>query len=239
MGDQDFLAREFDAHRAYLHAVSYRMLGSYAEAEDAVQDAWLRVSRSGVEGVNNLGGWLTTVVARVCLNHLRARNAKREDVLEDAMPLRHRDFAPGPEEEAELADSVGLALLVVLDTLSPTERLVFVLHDMFGVRLMSSPRWWTDHPSPLDSSPVARGDESKVSRPSRALNWRGNAPSSTPSSPRHDMATSTPFSKSLIPTLSFTSIAHSSRQASRSRSVARRPLPLTLWRMQVEHALLV
>lgn len=133
MDDQDILAREFDAHRAHLRAVSYRMLGSYAEAEDAVQDAWLRVSRTGVEGVNNLGGWLTTVVARVCLNHLRSRKAKRENVLEDEMPLTHRDFAPGPEEEAELADSVGLALLVVLDTLSPTERLVFVLHDMFGV----------------------------------------------------------------------------------------------------------
>jgi RNA polymerase sigma factor (sigma-70 family) len=131
--DQDWLARQFEDHRAHLRAVSYRMLGSYAEAEDAVQDAWLRVSRSGVEGVDNLGGWLTTVVARVCLNHLRTRNAKREDALDDITPLTHRDFSPGPEEEAILADSVGLALLVVLDTLSPAERLAFVLHDMFGV----------------------------------------------------------------------------------------------------------
>ncbi len=133
MDDQDFLARQFEDHRAHLRAVSYRMLGSYAEAEDAIQDAWLRVSRSGIEGVENLGAWLTTVVARVCLNHLRARSAKREEVLEDEARLTHRDFAPGPEDEAELADSVGLALLVVLDTLGPAERLAFVLHDMFGV----------------------------------------------------------------------------------------------------------
>ncbi|MGC2485741.1 MAG: sigma-70 family RNA polymerase sigma factor [Acidimicrobiales bacterium] len=133
MGDQDWLAGQFEDHRAHLRAVSYRMLGSYAEAEDAVQDTWLRVSRSGVAGVENLGGWLTTVVARVCLNYLRARNVKREDVLDDEAPLTNRDFSPGPEDEAVLADSVGLALLVVLDTLSPAERLAFVLHDMFGV----------------------------------------------------------------------------------------------------------
>jgi RNA polymerase sigma factor (sigma-70 family) len=131
--NQDWLAGQFGDHRAHLRAVSYRMLGSYAEAEDAVQDTWLRVSRSGVEGVDNLGGWLTTVLARVCLNHLRARNAKREDALDDTTPLTHRDFSPGPEDEAVLADSVGLALLVVLDTLNPPERLAFVLHDMFGV----------------------------------------------------------------------------------------------------------
>src|ERR1700690_1685074 len=122
MDDQDWLARQFEDHRAHLRAVSYRMLGSYAEAEDAVQDAWLRVSRSGIDGVENLGGWLTTVVARGCLNCLRARNAKREEVLDDKTPLTNRDFKPGPEEEAVLADSVGLALLVVLDTLSPPER---------------------------------------------------------------------------------------------------------------------
>lgn len=133
MDDQDWLAGQFEDHRAHLRAVSYRMLGSYDEAEDAVQDAWLRISRSGVEGVENLGGWLTTVVARVCLNVLRARNSKREDGLDEGAPLTHRDFRPGPEEEAVLADSVGLALLVVLDTLSPAERLAFVLHDMFGV----------------------------------------------------------------------------------------------------------
>ncbi|MBW8078031.1 MAG: RNA polymerase subunit sigma-70, partial [Gallionella sp.] len=116
MDDQDWLAGQFEDHRAHLRAVSYRMLGSYDEAEDAVQDAWLRISRSGVEGVENLGGWLTTVVARVCLNVLRARNSKREDGLDEGAPLTHRDFRPGPEEEAVLADSVGLALLVVLDT---------------------------------------------------------------------------------------------------------------------------
>lgn len=133
MDDQDWLARQFEDYRAHLRAVSYRMLGSYAEAEDAVQDTWLRVSRSGVEGVENLGGWLTTVAARVCLNYLRARNAKPTEVLDGDAPLTNRDFGPGPEDEAVLADSVGLALLVVLDTLSPAERLAFVLHDMFGV----------------------------------------------------------------------------------------------------------
>ena len=146
MDDQDFLARQFEVHRAHLRAVSYRMLGSYSEAEDAVQDAWLRVSRAGVEGVDNLAGWLTTVVARVCLNHLRAR--KREDVLDDEVSLTHRDFTPGPEGEAELADSVGLAMLVVLDTLTPVERLAFVLHDMFAVP-------FDDLAAMLDRSPSA------------------------------------------------------------------------------------
>jgi RNA polymerase sigma-70 factor (ECF subfamily) len=144
------------------------MLGSYAEAEDAVQDAWLRVSRSGVEGVDNLGGWLTTVVARVCLNHLRTRNAKREDALDDITPLTHRDFSPGPEEEAILADSVGLALLVVLDTLSPAERLAFVLHDMFGVPFDELAPSWNVPPRRRDSSPVAPGAEYKVSRSDQA-----------------------------------------------------------------------
>ncbi len=133
MGDSDWLAERFEQHRARLRAVAYRMLGSTAEADDAVQDAWLRLSRSEAEEIDNLGGWLTTVVARVCLNMLRSRNRRREDTfgvhLPDPVVVPDSDLEP--EQEAVLADSVGLALLVVLDSLSPAERLAFVLHDMF------------------------------------------------------------------------------------------------------------
>ena len=128
---QDELAVRFEADRAHLRSVAYRMLGSAAEAEDAVQEAWLRLSRSDTEEVANLTGWLTTVVARVCLNMLRARG-RREELVEE-LPEPPATEASGPEEETVLADSVGLALLVVLDRLAPVERLAFVLHDMFGV----------------------------------------------------------------------------------------------------------
>ena len=130
MTDPDQLARQFEAHRAHLRAVALRMLGSSHEADDAVQEAWLRLSRSDAEAVDNLGGWLTTVVARVCLDMLRSR-ARRQEVSPDeaSQPVA----VTSPEEEALLADSVGLALLVVLDTLEPAERLAFVLHDMFAV----------------------------------------------------------------------------------------------------------
>jgi RNA polymerase sigma-70 factor (ECF subfamily) len=132
--DQDqWLADRFEDHRAHLRAVAYRMLGSLSEADDALQDAWLRVSRAGAGGVENLGGWLTTVVARVCLNMLRSRAGRREEPLGAHLPdpVVSPEGTLQPEEEALLADSVGLALLVVLDTLSPAERLAFVLHDMF------------------------------------------------------------------------------------------------------------
>ena len=134
MNENDLLAGHFEEHRPRLRAVAYRMLGSLAEAEDAVQEAWLRLSQSG-SGVENLGGWLTTVVARVCLDMLRSRKVRREEPLEVHVPdmLINLDEGPGPEEEAVLADSVGLALLVVLDTLTPAERLAFVLHDMFDL----------------------------------------------------------------------------------------------------------
>jgi RNA polymerase sigma-70 factor (ECF subfamily) len=129
----EWLADRFEEHRARLRAVAYRMLGSIAEADDAVQDAWLRVSRSGADRVENLGGWLTTIVARVCLNMLRSRNLRREESLGVHLPdpVVSLDAQLQPEEEALLADAVGLALLVVLDTLAPAERLAFVLHDMF------------------------------------------------------------------------------------------------------------
>ena len=132
MSADDLLAAEFEEHRERLTAVAHRLLGSRAEAEDAVQEAWLRVSRAETGEVDNLAGWLTTVVARVSLNQLRSRAARREDPIEDAPPPRLHAVAD-PAEEAVLADSVGLALLAVLDTLSPAERLAFVLHDLFDV----------------------------------------------------------------------------------------------------------
>jgi len=131
MDDRDWLAESFEAHRRHLLAVAYRMLGSAGEAEDAVQESWFRLSRSDTSEVENLGGWLTTTVARVCLDMLRSRTARREDPL-PADPPALTDPTE-PEHEAVLADSVGLALLVVLETLTPAERLAFVLHDMFAV----------------------------------------------------------------------------------------------------------
>jgi RNA polymerase sigma factor (sigma-70 family) len=131
----DWLTDGFDAHRAHLRAVAYRMLGSTSEAADAVQEAWLRLSRSDVGRVQNLGGWLTTVVGQICLDILRSRTARREAPLDERAPdlIASRADGPDPEQEALMADSVGLALLVVLDTQSPVERLAFVLHDMFSV----------------------------------------------------------------------------------------------------------
>ena len=143
MDEHDLLAERFEGHRARLRAVAYRMLGSTGEADDAVQEAWLRLSRSGAGGIDNLGGWLTTVVARVCLNMLRSRRSRREEALEGPLgepldarvpdPIVGRPDGADPEHEALLADGVGLALLVVLETLTPAERLAFVLHDTFGV----------------------------------------------------------------------------------------------------------
>src|ERR1700722_6248968 len=135
MDEDEWLVRHFDQHRPHLRAVAYRMLGSLAEADDAVQDTWLRLSRSGAEGVENLGGWLTTVVARVCLNVLQARKVRPEQPAGLRMPdpVRSRGGQVGPEQEALLADSIGLALLVVLERLDPAERLAFVLHDMFDL----------------------------------------------------------------------------------------------------------
>src|SRR6184192_2339289 len=131
--ERNWLAQRFEEHRSHLRAVAYRMLGSASEAEDAVQEAWLRLSRSDTAAVENMGGWLTTVVARVCLDMLRSRRARREDYVGSWLPEPVVSIENGPEDEAVLADSVGLALLVVLDTLTPAERLAFVLHDMFGM----------------------------------------------------------------------------------------------------------
>ena len=135
MTETDGLAAPFEQHRGHLRGVAYRMLGSLSEAEDAVQETWLRLHRSDTSDVQNLRGWLTTVVARVCLDMLRARKARREDALETEAvePVAQAAHGSNPEDEALLADAVGVALLIVLDTLSPAERLAFVLHDLFGV----------------------------------------------------------------------------------------------------------
>jgi RNA polymerase sigma factor (sigma-70 family) len=135
MNERDYLADRFEEHRAHLRAVAYRMLGSLSEVDDAVQEAWLRLSRADTAGIDNLGGWLTTVVARVCLDMLRSRQSRREEPFTPDAPEPVATGTSGstPEQEALLADSVGLALLVVLDRLTPAERLAFVLHDMFAV----------------------------------------------------------------------------------------------------------
>ncbi|WP_327247372.1 sigma-70 family RNA polymerase sigma factor [Streptomyces sp. NBC_01320] len=140
MDENEFLAARFEESRTHLKAVAYRMLGSLSEAEDAVQEAWIRLSRSDGRQIDNLGGWLTTVVGRVCLDMLRSRRSRREEPLEARTPDGHTPDPvlgpqPGsdPEQQALIADSVGLALLVVLETLDPAERLAFVLHDMFAV----------------------------------------------------------------------------------------------------------
>ena len=135
MDEREFLAQQFEEYRTRLRAVAYRMLGSLSEADDAVQETWLRLNRIDSDEVENLGGWLTTVVARVSLNMLRSRRSRPEESLDARMPEPIVDRADGtdPEHEALLADSVGLALLVVLETLNPAERLAFVLHDMFAV----------------------------------------------------------------------------------------------------------
>ena len=143
MDENEFLAKRFEEHRSHLRAVAYRMLGSLSEADDALQEAWLRLNRSDTSNVENLGGWLTTVVGRVCLDMLRSRRSRREGPLEEPLsqppgarlpePIVSRADGIDPEHEVLLADSVGLALLVVLETLAPAERLAFVLHDMFSV----------------------------------------------------------------------------------------------------------
>ena len=135
MDEHDWLADRFEEHRPHLRSIAYRMLGSLAEADDAVQDAWLRVSRAGADDVENIGGWLTTIVSRICLNVLRSRVRRGDQPLAPHLPdpVVAPEGAPQPEDDAVLADSVGLALLVVLDTLAPAERLAFVLHDMFGL----------------------------------------------------------------------------------------------------------
>ena len=170
MPSSDWLAARFDEHRAHLQAVAYRMLGSASDADDAVQESWLRLSRADVGAVENLRAWLTTVVARVCLDMLRARTSRREDLLDVHVPdpvVTRAD--EDPESAAMLADSVGLALLVVLEKLEPPERLAFVLHDVFGMTF--------DEIGPI----VERSSEAARQLASRARRRvQSNAPSSDP-----------------------------------------------------------
>src|SRR5262249_12698818 len=133
MEKREWLAEQFEANRTHLRAVAYRMLGSLSEADDAVQESWLHISRSDTSSVQNLGGWLTTVVARQCLDMLRSRKSHREETLDTDIAGPATSHENDPEHETQLADSVGLALLVVLETLAPDERLAFVLHDLFAV----------------------------------------------------------------------------------------------------------
>jgi RNA polymerase sigma-70 factor (ECF subfamily) len=137
VAEEEELAAEFETHRPYLHAIAYRILGSHADSDDAVQEAWLRLARTGREGIDDLRGWLTTVTGRICLDALRRRGVRGEQPLELSVGLLPRDAVEdssvGPEDEALLADSVGLALYVVMDALTPAERVSFVLHDVFDV----------------------------------------------------------------------------------------------------------
>jgi RNA polymerase sigma-70 factor, ECF subfamily len=169
MNERDWLTERFEERRTRLRAVAYRMLGSLSEADDAVQEAWLRLNRTDADAIENLDGWLTTVVARVSLNMLRTRKTRREEPLEGQLPEPILDRADGmnPEHEALLADSVGLALLVVLETLSPPERLAFVLHDMFAVPF--------DEIAPIvDRSPEAA--RQLASRARRRVQGEGKVP---------------------------------------------------------------
>ncbi|MEV7209701.1 MULTISPECIES: sigma-70 family RNA polymerase sigma factor [unclassified Streptomyces] len=147
-GRPDDMARQFERDRPRLRAVAYRILGSLSEADDALQEAWLRADRADTSGVDNPSGWLTTVVARVCLNLLRTRDTRREEPLDDGARTRVAGTGADPAEEAQLAEEVGIALLIVLDTLGPAERLAFVLHDMFDVP-------FDDIAAMLDKTPAA------------------------------------------------------------------------------------
>jgi RNA polymerase sigma factor (sigma-70 family) len=227
MDEREWLAERFEANRTHLRAVAYRMLGSVSEADDAVQESWLRLSRSETAEVENLRGWLTTVVARVCLDMLRSRGARREEPLGTHVPepIVSPERGLDPEHEALLADSVGLALLVVLETLTPPERLAFVLHDMFGVSF--------EEIAPIvDRAPAAA--RQLASRARRRVQGTPATPDvdlarqrevSTPSSPPPAVATSTPSSRCSTPTSYSESTAARHARAPHGRSGEREPWP--------------
>ena len=231
MDEQDWLAQRFEEHRSHLRAVAYRMLGSISEADDAVQEAWLRLSRSETSGVENLGGWLTTVVGRVCLDMLRSRTSRRVVPLGEPLgtrvpdPLVSRADGIDPEHEALLADSVGLALLVVLETLTPAERLAFVLHDMFSVPLRRSlPSWGALRPqqgswraAPAVGFRAKRTFPTPTSPPSER--------SSTPSWPPPTTETSTRCSRCSTRTSCCESMVVPCVRAYRGRSAVHAPWP--------------
>ena len=198
MDERDWLAERFEEHRTHLEAVAYRMLGSLSEADDAVQEAWLRLGRSDADEIEDLGGWLTTVVARVSLNMLRSRKRRREEPMDLRMPEPIVDRGDGtdPEHEALLADSVGLALLVVLETLTPAERLAFVLHDMFAHAASTrSRRSSTAHRRRRASSRTGHATGSGARAPSPMRTWTLSARSSTRSSRPRARATSSGWSR--------------------------------------------
>ena len=203
MPAEESMLEQFEAHRAHLRSVAYRILGSPTEAEDALQDAWLRVSRADTSAIENVGGWLTTVVARVCLNLLRSRTSRREELVDPHVPdpvVTLEDPADGPELHAVLADSVGLALQVVLETLTPSERLAFVLHDMFAVPFDEIAEIVGRSPTRPVSSPAAPGDGCRARTRPPTPTSRASVRSWTPSSPRRAPATSTRSCRSSIPT---------------------------------------
>ena len=188
MNTTDWPTAEFQAHRAHLRAVAYRMLGSLTEADDAVQETWLRLTPADADDVRNCARWLTTVVSRVCLDMLRARRARREDPLDVHVPDPVvTAAADDPEEQAVLADSVGLALLVVLDTLSPAERLAFVLHDIFAIPFSRSARSWTVPRPPPSNWPAAPGNGSAAHDPPTAA-ASGRRPGNAADPPSNEIA---------------------------------------------------
>jgi RNA polymerase sigma factor (sigma-70 family) len=197
MEENQWLADRFEEHRPHLRAVAYRMLGSLSEADDAVQDAWLRVSRAGAGEVENLDGWLTTIVARVCLNLLRSRNTRREESLDGHLPdpVVSVERERQPEDEVVLADSVGLALLVVLDTLTPAERLAFVLHDMFQLPFSEIAPMVGRSPEAARRGGESRGRIYRI----QILILLGNGRWSTPSSEQPVAVNSTALLRCSIP----------------------------------------
>lgn len=229
MDEGDWLIERFEANRAHLRAVAYRMLGSLSDADDAVQEVWLRLSRSDTSGVENLSGWLTTVVARVCLDMLRSRESRREELRGAHVPdpIVSREARLDPEQQALMAESVGLALLVVLETLTPAERLAFVLHDMFAMPF--------DDIAPIvgRSSAAARQlasraghvVASKEQRPSPTPIPPAGAESSTPSSPPHAAVTSTRFSLCSTRTSCSQPIPQPWTRVPRASCAVRRPWP--------------
>ena len=227
MTDRDWLAARFDEQRPQLRRVAYRMLGTLDEADDAVQEAWLRLSRTDTEAIENLGGWLTTVVGRVSLDMLRARRARHETYVGSWLPepIVTVDDSPNPEEEALVADAVGLALFVVLETLTPPERLAFVLHDMFAVSfeeiavILDGARLRRDNSRAV---PVAAFE---VRDRLRTPTCRNNAESWTRSSRRRGRETSRRSSPSSTPRSSSASTPAPTNGEPANRSTAREKSP--------------
>lgn len=219
---KQWLAEQFEGNRGHLRAVAYRMLGSASEADDAVQEAWLRLSRSDASAIDNLAGWLTTVVSRVCLDMLRSRMAQREEALDTnaTKPIATGQKQTDPEQETLLADSVGFALLIVLDRLDPAERLAFVLHDMFAPS-MRLPRFLAGRPRRRDNSPAVHAGEFRGRPRFRRPASPNNGTSPTPFLPPYVPETSKGSSRCLILMSSCESTKRPPVQVRPARFVAR------------------